>query len=437
MEVRELRKDWISKMLDEYDGQRLQLTTEARAKKYQKMVQSPYTFYRGSAYAFYQDLLNEPLYQTYQELKPTWVQGDLHFENFGTFHNARGEIVYDVNDFDEAYLGSYILDIARMSVSLVLVGRELQFAEETIAQAVKRYLKAYEKQIRRFANREEDLIGYRFTAHTAKGPIGKLLRKLAEKRSRETLFERFMESGEDGWQLRRDEELEDVDPTTYQQIIACWDQYVQSIPTEQRMLKGHYAIKDIAHKRNSGTGSLGLDRFYLLVEGEADDQTQDDILLEMKEARYSVLDAILPTHDQFHELFEHPGKQVITSQRAMQHEPDPFLGIISIGEKQYYVRERSPYKAKLALKRIKDEDDFLATVKMMGKLTAKIHARADFDSDQMLFDYHSEVVISESIQKDRKAWRKSVTEFAFRYAEQVKQDYSLFEQIVNEKATSV
>lgn len=422
----ETRSEWLKEKLEEYDGQILGLSQKGRQKKYLKMAVSPYTFFRGSAFLFFSDLLQDPLYAKYSARKPTWVQGDLHFENFGTFHDSEGEIVFDINDFDEAYLGSYILDVSRMIVSIVLVATELGLSPEKTEASVHRYLKSYRKQIAKYANREESPLTCQYTLHNTKGPIHKLLRKVEKSRSRDSLFERFITETVDGWKFNRNDELEDVDTRIAEQILANWDTYIHSIPTEQRLVEGHYIIKDIVHKRNSGTGSIGLDRFYLLIEGEQADHTKDDIILEMKEARYSVLDSLLPSHDEFHEQFPHPGEQVVISQRAMHHQSDPFLGIMSIDEKTYYVRERSPYKSKLTLKHIKDEDDFLSALKIMGKLTAKIHARADADIEQGLFAYHSEEMIMASIEQNRQEWYQLLTTFAMDYANKVKEDYAIF-----------
>ena len=51
-----------------------------------------------------------------------WVHGDLHVENFGTYLNSDGRLVFDVNDFDEAYLGRFTWDLQRFAASLALVG---------------------------------------------------------------------------------------------------------------------------------------------------------------------------------------------------------------------------------------------------------------------------------------------------------------------------
>ena len=44
-----------------------------------------------------------------------WIHGDLHVENFGTYLNSDGRLVFDVNDFDEAYLGRFTWDLQRFA----------------------------------------------------------------------------------------------------------------------------------------------------------------------------------------------------------------------------------------------------------------------------------------------------------------------------------
>ena len=50
-----------------------------------------------------------------------WIRGDLHAENFGTYLAGDGIFVFDVNDFDEAYLGHFTWDIKRMVASVALL----------------------------------------------------------------------------------------------------------------------------------------------------------------------------------------------------------------------------------------------------------------------------------------------------------------------------
>jgi hypothetical protein len=46
--------------------------------------------------------------------------GDLHLENFGTWRDADGRFVWGVNDFDEAAVMPYVLDLVRLAVSIRL-----------------------------------------------------------------------------------------------------------------------------------------------------------------------------------------------------------------------------------------------------------------------------------------------------------------------------
>ena len=46
--------------------------------------------------------------------------GDTHLENFGTWHDGEGRLVWGVNDYDEAAEMPYILDLVRLATSATL-----------------------------------------------------------------------------------------------------------------------------------------------------------------------------------------------------------------------------------------------------------------------------------------------------------------------------
>jgi uncharacterized protein (DUF2252 family) len=54
--------------------------------------------------------------------------GDLHIENFGTWRDAEGRLVWGVNDFDEAARAPYTLDLVRLAASALLAIREDRLA---------------------------------------------------------------------------------------------------------------------------------------------------------------------------------------------------------------------------------------------------------------------------------------------------------------------
>ncbi len=48
--------------------------------------------------------------------------GDIHLENFGTWRDREGRVVWGINDYDEAAEMPYLLDVIRLAASAVLAG---------------------------------------------------------------------------------------------------------------------------------------------------------------------------------------------------------------------------------------------------------------------------------------------------------------------------
>ncbi len=63
-----------------------------------------------------------------------WIQGDLHAENFGTYMDGTGVLVFDVNDFDEACLGHVTWDLQRMGASVALLGWTKALSDDDITR---------------------------------------------------------------------------------------------------------------------------------------------------------------------------------------------------------------------------------------------------------------------------------------------------------------
>lgn len=145
-----LRKHFIETVLHEFDVDCMGLSEAQRQAKYDKMQESAYRFFRGSAYLFYYDVTKIPsLYHT-PEHRPVWIQGDMHMDNFGCFQNEAGQIVFDANDFDEGYVGSYLYDILRMSTSIALYADEQGRTAEEQRTFIRTFTESYYKQLARF-----------------------------------------------------------------------------------------------------------------------------------------------------------------------------------------------------------------------------------------------------------------------------------------------
>ena len=77
-------------------------------------------------------------------------------ENFGTYLNSDGRLVFDVNDFDEAYLGHFTWDLQRFAASLALIGWQKALPEEDVRRLIGRYLRAYLAQVDDYRHSDDD-----------------------------------------------------------------------------------------------------------------------------------------------------------------------------------------------------------------------------------------------------------------------------------------
>ncbi|WP_332648043.1 DUF2252 domain-containing protein [Lysinibacillus sp. 54212] len=427
-----LRKHIIETILNEFDDQCMKLDIDKRKSKYAKMMESPFRFFRGSAYLFYYDITKIPFSFHTDEDKPTWIQGDLHMDNFGAFQNELGEIVYDVNDFDEGYVGSYLYDVLRMSVSIALYCEAQGLTVEDQKQRIDNYIHAYYSQLKRFKKEKDNPVTLTFTKENTKGPVKKILKKLA-KRQRDHLLKDITYINEANQRVFCwSDEIQPVSEREQNTLESLTEAYFNSLDTEDKKDISFYTIKDIARKHGTGTASIGLDRYYILIEGAKDAHGLDDLVLEVKEVRSPIPAYFLPYHDQFWEKYEHQGKRVVETQKAMHHLEDPYLGYFSIDGRDFYVRERSPFKKKVKAEQLITPENFDETLEIMGKVTAKIHARADVDTENELFSHECEKEILSSIGDNFDMFCAQVVFVASSYKEQVNHDYKLFCQWVNE-----
>lgn len=110
----------------------------------------------------------------------------------------------------------------------------------------------------------------------------------------------------------------------------------------------------------------------------------------------------------------------------MHHEADPYLGYLTMDDRDFYVRERSPYKKRLKADKLTGTEDLLPVLECMGRITAKLHGRADADMEHGLMSYHSEDEILLAIGSDTDAFCDYIAHWAISYAHQVEEDYALF-----------
>ena len=108
--------------------------------KYTAMAQNVFVFFRGTCHLFYEDL------SVAEALPPsplTWVCGDLHLENVGSFKGDDRQEYFDLNDFDEAMLAPAIWEVVRMVTSIFVAFEDTRLKKEDVLKAVRLFLNNY------------------------------------------------------------------------------------------------------------------------------------------------------------------------------------------------------------------------------------------------------------------------------------------------------
>jgi uncharacterized protein (DUF2252 family) len=421
------RTDTIIEVLGEAFAPLMEADPPAFRAKYRTMASDPHSFYRGTACLFYRDVVQDGDDDPFAtgDAARIWVHGDLHVENFGTYLNSDGRLVFDVNDFDEAYLGRFTWDLMRFAASLHLVGWQKALPDEVVAGLVERYLRAYLDQVERYVATDDDTGEFELHLDNTEGPIRAAL-VTARRRRRADLLDGNTREVEGTRRFRDDDpSLRRLEDGERDAVVVAYDRYLETIPAHRRSDRAlYYDLRDVAGKSGFGIGSAGLPAYNLLIEGHSQ-ALDNDVLLSMKQANVPAISRYVDT-SAVEAYFEHEGHRTAVSQRALQVHTDPLLGHTSVGGVGYVVSEVSPYEVDLDWTHLTEPDDIEQVVGLLGRATAKIHCASDEDSDQHLVDFQVESAITDAVagrEDELVAW---LGEFGREYAARVREDHVTF-----------
>ncbi|MGL4744588.1 MAG: DUF2252 domain-containing protein, partial [Dermatophilaceae bacterium] len=399
--------------------------------KFRKMARDPFAFYRGTACLFYADVGHGGRYADVDaafiddESARVWVQGDLHAENFGTYLDADGRLVFDVNDFDEAYLGHWTWDLARFVASLALLCWQKALPDNAIDTLVAGYVRGYVDQVEHYREVADDT-EWALTLDTADGAARDSLHraKLATRfgmLDSMTVVENYRRRFADGPGIRRLSDAEDA------AARAAFAGYLDTIPAAHRG-SVTFDVLDIVGRSGFGIGSAGLPAYSILIEGFTQ-ALDNDVVLSMKQGNVAAPSRVV-RDERAAGWFEHHGHRTAISQRALQAHADRFLGWSSLagpaGAVGYVVSEVSPYEADLSWEDLSEPDDLAVLVRQLGRATAKIHCVADSESEQDLVTVSVEDAVARSIGSDVEGLVDMLTRFAHEYAGQAREDHRMF-----------
>jgi uncharacterized protein (DUF2252 family) len=352
-----------------------------------------------------------------------WIHGDLHAENFGTYMNSEGVLTFDVNDFDEAYVGHFSWDLRRFVASVALMGWQKALPEDAVRELAAAYVRAYVERVHEYVEQEDDS-AYALHLDNADGHILEVLRS-ARRATRIALLDRLTELDGDKRRLRRSGGARELDDDERARVMEAFASYLETIPPSKRERREiFYDVKDVVGRSGFGIGSAGLAAYNLLIEGR-DQAHENDVILTMKQGNVPAPSRIV-TDRRIREHFEHEGQRTVVSQRALQQHTDPLLGYTAIDEVGYVVADLSPYEADLDWSEITEPDEIAPVVADLGRATAKIHCISDSDSDEGLVEFSTEEAIAAVLKGQENAFVEDVVDFGIEYALRARRDHELF-----------
>lgn len=408
------------------------LSAADRAEKYAAMKESPFAFYRGTNHLYWRDLGASPQLTTYggAAATRTFLGGDQHVDNFGAFDDDQGDVVYAINDTDEAVIGDYQLDLWRAAISLVLVARANGLSATNQRTALDAFTEAYLDAMADYAGSSAETSAKQLASNSY-GLLDDFLAEVEEERSRGELLADWtvLVAGVRRLDTAGSPDLAAVSASVDSDVRAHMASYRASLSGGASFPAGYFTVKSVARRLHAGLGSLGATRYYVLIEGATTGQS-DDRILDMKAQGAPSAAAWLAPAAWTQTLQVCGGDHAVRSAlaaKALGYRIDDHLGTTALSDgKTYTLRERSPFKATFDTTELTSLTRLQNLAEQWGALLATQHARADRDWDAAVFPASLDAEIDARTDGKHDAFRALVRALALDYADQVALDYQSF-----------
>jgi len=417
------RTERIVDVLEDAFADLMAASPHAFRLKFRKMAADPFAFYRGSACLFFADQNEQDDPWNDSKTSRVWIHGDLHAQNFGTYMNSDGVLVFDINDFDEAYLGPFTWDLMRFVASLGVLGRSKAFPDETVRELAGGYLEAYAAQVAHYVDRDDDE-DFALRLDNTDGAVHDALQS-ARGSSRTGLLAKTTEVVDTERHFRDQRTARRLGAEEHFRVMRAFEEYLDTIPPDRRNARGmFYRVKDVVGRSGFGIGSAGLPAYNIIIEGP-NQALENDIILSMKQGNVPALSRIR-NDAKADKYFQHEGHRTVVSQRALQVHTDPFLGWCAIDGTGFVVDEMSPYEADLDWGDLTEPDQVAPVLADLGRATAKIHCASDQDSGESLINFQTEVAIDKVVRGRSGELIDDLVDRGLAYTQRALADHELF-----------
>lgn len=403
----EERRLYVRATLREDHQYRIENRPEGAQAKFDKLASSAWDFFRGTALLFYRDIAGSDA-----SLPVVLVNGDAHPENFGVMPNEDGAPFFGLNDFDEASIAPFAWDLRRAALGFFLAPYDAGRKKKVCRKAVKAFLDGYFDGLLEFAKSDREK-SHEYRIDNSPPMIRKLLKSAGS--SRRTFLKELID-------LKRGQFTSSEEIVPHSKFVKKFqkaiDRYRKDSDVPETPRAGHFKVKDVAIKKGSGTASLGLDRYFVLIDGPTEDHL-DDVILELKQTRRSALFGLAPEAAVASD--EDNAKRIVDSHDVHLVGGDPYYGTTTIDGRRFLVRERSPMKDDIDVDDL-GKSQWRKYSNICGRTLAIAHARCDEDTGLMKGD--AEKTILGSVR--REVFTCDLIRFAEVAAKRLYQDYRAF-----------
>lgn len=366
-------------------------------RKYENMYANAFVFYRGSCHLFYQDL---PAQSFLEQSPPSWICGDLHLENFGSYKADNRNVYFDINDFDEGILAPCLFDVTRVLTSIILAADvTLKIDEKAAVQLCKSFSSSYAKTLQEGSARlmEENL---------AKSTLKDFLDDIQDRKRKDFINSRTEKNNGKRKLLIDNKRFIEISNSEKQQIANTLEAWAKNHENPE-----FYKVLDVAY-RVAGTGSLGLERYVLLLEGNGEG---NHYLLDMKIANPSCLTPYVKLKQP---EWRNEADRIVKIQKRMQLFPLAFLNLIECEQRWFVLKELQPSQDSMDFKICKGNLDKLdSVISSFAEIVAWDQLRSSGRQGSAIAD--ELIAFGNSVSQ----WHENLLHYSINYAKKVQQDY--------------